>query len=328
MSNCKRKILITGGHGFIGRRLCKRLALEGHEVAIMDTEKESIVISGQSLLNYGDILARTNVELAFEQFEPDVVVHLAAMTGIRHVHSWHARRELWHVNVMGTLNLIEGCIGGAVPMVFASSCAVYGCNSVANGQDAEYFVETSHREPRSLYGLSKMSAEDLIYLNAKRHLRYCILRLGNVYGPFNRANPSSSAVNNVVNVFCEQIWKGHLEDRPAKIVFFGDGTQKRTFIYIDDVIDCLKFVIPFDDNTTNTTFNVGGHVRSVANVKNELCNLIGHDNVEIEEAEWYKGETLQSVLNSDKLSTALGRHFPHLEFVDGLTIVAHNFLNP
>ncbi|MDP1819876.1 MAG: GDP-mannose 4,6-dehydratase [Acidimicrobiales bacterium] len=228
------KALVTGGAGFIGSTLVDRLLAEGHAVDVIDD------LSNGKLANLADARGNRDHDLKVHQADvrdpgvvdliarraPEVVFHLAAQVDVRVSVAQPAFDAA--VNVLGSVNVIEGArIGGARKVVFASSGGtIYG-----EPDPADLPVRESHpQQPVSPYGVAKRVVTD--YLHAYREmyaLEYTSLALANVYGP--RQDPHGEA--GVVAIFAGLL----LEGKPCTI--FGDGTQTRDFVYVDDVVDAF-----------------------------------------------------------------------------------------
>ena len=226
------RALVTGGAGFIGSTLVDRLLAEGHAVDVVDD------LSTGSLSNLAEARATQGYELTFHRLDirepalvelvahrrPEVVFHLAAQADVR----VSVERPTFdaEVNIIGTLNVLEGArVAGSRKVVFAAS------GGTLYGEPQKLPVAESHpQRPLSPYGVSKKAACD--YLAAYRELHgieFTALALANVYGP--RQDPHGEA--GVVAIFAGRLLAGD----PCTI--FGDGTQTRDFVYVDDVVDAF-----------------------------------------------------------------------------------------
>lgn len=216
------KILLTGGAGFIGSHIVDALVDEGHKISIVDnlqTGKMENVNPAAEFFEQ-DICDPALVEFMQKQ-KFDYVIHQAAHINLRL--SVHNPGQDAHNNIIGTLNLLQGCRScGARGIIFASSGgAVYG--------ETEHMPvkETNSKGPLSPYGVSKLSVEYYLYCFARiLGLPYIALRYGNVYGPRQDAGGESG----VVALFGKKLLLGQ-----APIVF-GDGEQTRDYVYVRDVV--------------------------------------------------------------------------------------------
>jgi len=228
------RALVTGGAGFIGSTLVDRLLAEGHAVDVVDD------LSSGKMANLADARSNPDHEFTFHQIDirapevadlierrrPEVVFHLAAQADVRVSVADPVLDAM--INIVGALNVLEGARrAGATKVVFASSGGtIYGEPDAS----ALPIDETAPRRPVSPYGVSKKAFTD--YLNAYRELyqlEFSSLALANVYGP--RQDPHGEA--GVVSIFAGKLLAGE----PCTI--FGDGTQTRDFVFVDDVVDAF-----------------------------------------------------------------------------------------
>ncbi|MFC4061424.1 NAD-dependent epimerase/dehydratase family protein [Planomonospora corallina] len=244
------RILVTGGAGFIGSNLVDRLLEEGHEVAVVDdlssgsrANLADAVRSPRFSLHEMDVRDPALAGLA-EEFRPEAVCHLAAQISVRKsvADPVHDAR----LNVEGTVCVLSAARrGGTRKVVFASSVAVYGRPAVIP------VPAGAATDPRSPYAASKLSAE--VYLatfKALHGIDYTTLVLSNVYGP--RQSPEGEA--GVVAIFTDALLGG------APTVVYGDGTQTRDYVYVDDVVD--GFVRACGEAGGGGRFNLGTGVQT------------------------------------------------------------------
>jgi len=230
-------ILITGGAGFVGSHLCERLISDGHFVICYDNFDSyySPEIKRKNIselfrnpnfrLVESDIRDKSGLETALSQGKVDVVVHLAAMAGVR---PSIQRPELYYdVNITGTLRLLETMRSANVKkLVFGSSSSIYGNN------DKIPFSETDNVDhPISPYAASKKAGELLCYTYS--HLYsfdvFC-LRFFTVYGP--RQRPDMA-----IHQFAKNIADG------KPITLYGDGTSRRDYTFVDDIVAGIEKAI-------------------------------------------------------------------------------------
>ena len=207
------RILVSGGAGFIGLSLVKRLLIEGHEVVSYDLRPSPM---GESMI--GDITDEEAFGKALEGCEH--VFHLAAAADL----NWCKAHpnEAVKANIEGTRVVAEECVKKGVILSFASTCCVYGSTPDHPSN------EESICSPTDIYGATKVAAEELIKGYGKRGLEYRLLRFGTTYGPGMRPTLA-------VYVFIRQA----LEEKTLTI--HGSGEQTRCMIYIDDLVEaCIK----------------------------------------------------------------------------------------
>ena len=228
-SERKSKSVVTGGAGFIGSHLVEALCARGDEVLVIDdlsTGKESNVErlgpDAGVRLAVGSIADAGFLQRELSGFEPVSVFHLAAQADVRRAVADPGFDAL--VNVVGTANVLEAArLAGASCFVLASTGGVmYG-----EGEGRRLpFAEGDPAVPRTPYGTSKLAAEAYVGLYRRLYgLPGVALRCGNVYGP--RQDPHGEA--GVVAIF-----SGKLQDNAVPTVF-GDGSQTRDYVYVDDV---------------------------------------------------------------------------------------------
>lgn len=216
--------LVTGGAGFIGSHLVDHLLARGETVVVLDNLSSG---RGENLapcakLVVGDI---RDAELLRDLIRNvDSVFHLAALVSVQEcVNKWDVGHA---INLGGTIKLFQAAAEKEnVPVVYASSAAIYGDQS---GSDC---CETSYPAPLSPYGADKLSCEHQARAMAEIHGLCSVgLRFFNVYGP--RQDPASPYAG-VISKFCGN----RLANRPHMI--YGDGLQSRDFIYVSDIVEGL-----------------------------------------------------------------------------------------
>jgi len=253
------KVLITGGAGFIGHHLTRRLLRMSYEVVVLDNFKTGKMQNISPHLKnapfklvVGDVRNKKVIRNAMNGV--DAVVHLAALISVEE--SFKNPIETHNVNVTGTLNVLEEAARMNIEkFIYASSTAVYG-----DGNPLP-LREDYPPKPLSPYATSKVSAE---YYCEMFHISYSlktvILRYFNVYGPGQENNPYSG----VIAKFLSNALSG------APIVIHGDGKQTRDFIYIDDVVEATILALESSD-AVGQTFNIcTGTPVSI----NELANIV------------------------------------------------------
>jgi UDP-glucose 4-epimerase len=283
------RIFVTGGAGFIGIHLCKKLA-SLHEVTVYDnfsnSNKENFPTIGHVTLIVGDIL--DNSTLFDSMKNHDLVIHLAAKTDV--INSVSNPDDTFQTNVQGTQNVLDSCNFNKISKIIVTSSAAIYENS-DNSVDEESTIK-----PLSPYGQSKLDMENIII---KSKINYNILRLFNVYG--NRQN-RGVIVNFVKNIS---------ENKP--LIVFGDGKSIRDFIHIDDVIDGIILSIESKSGIYNIASGTGTSINNLA----KLLIKISGKNSEIIYKSSRKGEIIYSVSNITKSQRALG-FSPKISLINGL----------
>jgi UDP-glucuronate 4-epimerase len=223
------KILITGGAGFIGSNIAKRLMDRGDKIVLLDNfndyydprlkeDRIKIFLKGYKFKLYrGDIRDAKLVEKIFRKEKIDKIIHLAAMAGVRN--SLKDPKIYFDVNVMGSLNLLEAAVKYKIKnFVFASSSSVYGNNKKVPFSESDA-VDT----PISPYAASKKTDELIAHVYHHIHgLNVTALRFFTVYGPWGRPDMA-------LFLFTDAITKG----KPIKV--FNRGKMSRNFTYVDDI---------------------------------------------------------------------------------------------
>jgi UDP-glucuronate 4-epimerase len=224
-------VVVTGGAGFIGSHLCEALAGRGDRVVAIDNlndfydpaiKRANLAALGKSprfRFVEADIRDRARMAAEVAAAKPDAIVHLAAMAGVRP--SIENPALYADVNVMGTVSLLDAAVASRVPrFVFASSSSVYG-----NNEKVPFSEEDRVDEPISPYAATKKAGELVVHSYAHLHrLAAPCLRFFTVYGE--RQRPEMA-----IHKFARLI----LEGRPVPM--FGDGSMRRDFTYVADVID-------------------------------------------------------------------------------------------
>ncbi len=249
--------LVTGGAGFIGSALVDRLLAEGHAVDVVDD------LSSGSLANLAEARADRSNALKVHQVDirdpavievigrrrPEVIFHLAAQADVR-VSVARPGFDA-EVNILGSLNVLEGArLGGTRKVVFASSGGtIYG-----EPAPADLPVKESHpQQPLSPYGVAKRVVTDYLHVYRELHaLEFTSLAMANIYGP--RQDPHGEA--GVVAIFAGLLLAG----KPCTV--FGDGTQTRDFVYVDDAVDAF---VRAADRGSGLLCNIGTGVETSVN---------------------------------------------------------------
>jgi UDP-glucose 4-epimerase len=288
------RTLVTGGAGFIGSNLVKRLLEREDDVVVLDDlstgRRENL--SCEAPLIEADVVDASAVEAAVADHAPNAIFHLAAQIDVRHSVSDPAHDA--RINVEGTINVLEAARRHGARVVFSSTGgALYGeADVIPTAEDAP-------RRPLSPYGQSKSAADDYCALYARLHgVAATALRYSNVYGP--RQDPLGEG--GVVAIFCERKRRGE----PATV--YGDGHQTRDFVYVDDVVNANLLAA---DRDAGGAFNIGcGQERSVL----ELTAML---ELEVKQAPERPGEVRRSCLEPSLAERELGWS-PLVELSEGI----------
>jgi UDP-glucuronate 4-epimerase len=242
------KVLVTGGAGFIGSHLVEKLLVHGHEVAILDDfndfydpqiKHDNIAaLADKITVHQADLRDARAVNEAFHHGAFDTVIHLAARAGVRP--SIGQPQLYYDTNVSGTLHLLEAArLVGIERFIFASSSSVYGLAKTVPFSEDLHLTQTV-----SPYAATKIAGEFLCstYSHLYR-MRTVALRFFTVYGP--RQRPDLA-----IHQFTRRIWNGE------PISQFGDGTTRRDYTYIDDIIQGVMASLGYEGPLFDI-FNLG-----------------------------------------------------------------------
>lgn len=300
--------LVTGGAGFIGSHLCDRLLAEGHRVIAVDDLTTGRIANLGEARGYGKEFTFLNMDVRaegllplFERHKPEVVMHLAAQSGVRP--SLGDPVFDASVNIMGFLNVME-CASrrGVRKVVYAASGGtLYGEPRKLPAKE----TAAAGARPLSPYGISKRAPLDyLAYYERSRGIEYMALALANVYGP--RQDPHGEA--GVVAVFASKMLAG---ETPT---INGDGNQTRDYVFVDDVVHSFALAA---ERGNGRVVNIGtGLETSVNALYRMLAELTGFTG-EPAEGPLPAGELRRSCLDNALAAQVLGwKPWTHLE--DGL----------
>lgn len=261
-------VLVTGGAGFIGRWVVKKLLDDGHKIWILDNlsngHKSNLdeFCNNPNLIEFveGDIKDIPMLEKLFlNKF--NLCYHLAASINVQN--SIDDPSTTFQNDVVGTFNVLEQCRKHNVKILFMSTCMVYD-----RAKDDEGINEKHPVKPASPYAGSKIAGENMVlsYWHTYK-LPVVVIRPFNTYGPMQK----SSGEGGVVSIFI----KRNLEGLPLNI--YGDGKQTRDFLYVED---CAEFIVKagYSDNANGEIINAG-YGRDVT--INELAFLISGNKYKI-----------------------------------------------
>jgi UDP-glucose 4-epimerase len=287
-----RKVVITGGAGFIGSHLARRLVNQGARVTVYDN------LSTGRLSNLDDI--KDDIEIVrASTLEPlrlgramrgvDNVFHLAAVLGVKR--TWEEPIRVIHENLLGTQNVLRAAAdAGARSCVLASSSEVYGDGS------PPYSEEHSPAAPKTGYAAAKLTEEKMAEaFTHETGLSTACLRYFNVYG----AGQENSAYGFVTAIFCERARQGL-----APIVF-GDGEQTRDFTFVEDIV--RGTILASQIASPHEVLNLGtGRETSVTQLAQAVLAAAGRQELSPVYAEPRADEVRRRLADTSKARSLLG----------------------
>ena len=283
------RTVVTGGAGFIGSNLVDALIERGDDVVVVD----NFATGRREYVNPAATLLEQDIREPYEA-DADVVFHLAAQADVQA----SMKRPAYdaEVNVVGTVNVLLASPGAQV--IFASSGgAGYGECPVPAGENAPFL-------PLSPYGIAKKCGEEyLLGWNRIHGTTHVPLRFANVYGP----RQDSGLEGGVVAIFLERLADG----KPTTI--FGDGTQSRDFVYVDDVVEAMLAAV----GRAGGPYNVGtGEPTTISKLHDAAARIAGVG-AEPRHEEARLGDVRRSVLDVSRIERELGWR-PQVSLDDGL----------
>jgi len=342
-----KRILITGGAGFIGLNLAIKLQEKGHQVRIFDNLSPQIHGNQADVKNnipkgveflLGDV--RNKEELRKAMLGQNIIVHLAAETGTGQ--SMYEVQKYTDTNICGTANVLDIIANEeneVEKFVIASSRAVYGegtyeCavhgtvfpenrneSNMLNGMfeptcpicDCHVTgvptAETSKLHPSSVYGITKQVQEDLVRVCCEAiGIPYVVFRYQNVYGP---GQSLKNPYTGILSIFSSRIVNNE------KINIFEDGKESRDFVYIDDIVNATILGIE-NVAANNQIYNVGsGTQTSVAEVIQQLEKLFEKSADAEITGQFRLGDIRHNRADISKIQTELGYN-PSVDFEHGI----------
>jgi len=290
------KILITGGAGFIGSHLCDKYTREGHTILCLDNFLSGNLMNVRHLLDYrnfklikADIRDYNHLENIMR--DVDVVFHLAAQV---HVDRSYIEPKLtYEINVMGTQNVLEiARIHDAKKVIHASTSEVYG--------SAQY-VPIDEKHPLDAphpYGASKIAADRMCHAYQQTYgMNIAILRFFNIFGP----RQKDLGYGGVISIFTRRV----LSNIPP--VIFGDGSQRRDYTYIKDVVNAYDLVLKNNGSLPEpVNFGTGQEV-SIKDLAFKIIDLCGKkDTIVPVFVEPRIGEVKRLIANASLAKSLLG----------------------
>ena len=302
--------LITGGAGFIGSSLANKLLTQKHKVITVDNFnnfyspriKEDNVKHNINNPDYKlyriDIESMDKLAEIFDKEEIDMIIHLAGRAGVRP--SIEKPVDYIKSNILGTINLLELMKKHNIKkMIFASSSSVYGnCEADIFSEDLKV------TEPISPYAATKSACEQFCYTYHKLYdINIICLRFFTVYGPHQRPDLA-------INKFTRLIEAG------MPVPVFGDGTTKRNYTYIDDIISGIEGAIEYDKTPYEIINLGGGEVISLIDMVKILEKNIGKKAI-IQKLPMQPGDVNKTICDYSKAHKLLN-YTPKTTFEEGI----------
>ena len=342
-----KRILVTGGAGFIGSHIADRLLSSGYVVRLFDNLSQQVHPTGarptylnpDAELILGDVRERESVEKALRNV--DAVIHLAAAVGVGQ--SMYEMVSYTETNEVGTATLLEALARRPVErLVCASSMSIYGEGLVrrSNGEIVEpaersieqlrrgaWELEDTDGSPlipvatpedkrptlSSVYALNKYSQERLCLIAGRAYdIPTLALRFFNVYGP---RQALSNPYTGVLAIFAARL----LNNRPPLV--FEDGRQMRDFVHVRDVAQACLLALETKQGLGDV-FNVGsGESRSVLSIASDLASVLGRRISPHITGKYRAGDIRHCFADISKIESTLG-FAPSIKFRDGLEELA------
>ena len=310
------RILVTGGAGFIGSHLVEKLLVAGHEVVIVDDFNDFYDprIKWANIAGFAKDLTVCHVDIRdgaavrslFHREKVDAIAHLAARAGVRP--SIQLPHLYYDTNVIGTLHLLEAArVIGVERFIFASSSSVYGASKTVPFSEDQHLTQTL-----SPYAATKVAGEFLC--SSYSHLyqmRVVALRYFTVYGP--RQRPDLA-----IHQFTRRIYAGQAIDQ------FGDGSTRRDYTYIDDVIQGTMAALKYEGPRYDI-FNLGeSETIQLRELISALENALGKK-AKINRLPEQPGDMPLTCADISKARKLLGYN-PTMKFSEGLPRFVKRFL--
>ena len=276
------KYAVTGGAGFVGNNIVRKLVSKGHDVLVIDNlqvgKKENLEGVLEKIQFY-NIDIRNLEELENTIKNVDGIFHEAALTVVQE--SFTKTEEYYDVNVVGTENILKIAKKYGIKLVFASSSAIYGDTKKIP------ITEESKKEPINPYGKTKLQNELSAEKFSKEGTKVIGLRYFNIFG-----KGQTGTYAGVITKFMEKISKNE------ELIIFGDGKQTRDFIHIDDVVNVN--IIVMESDVSFGFFNVGTGVGTSINNLAKIMIELNNKELEINYKKPLKGDIKQSIADTEK----------------------------
>ena len=282
-------VLVTGGAGFVGATLVRRLVASGHRVRVLDnlsTGAAAHLAGVDAELVEGDIRDAGTLDKALAGM--GAVIHLAAAGSV--VGSVQDPAGNFDVNVLGTFQVLDAARRAGIERVVQASTG-----GALIGDATPPVSERSLPKPISPYGASKLAGEGYAHAFAKTYgIRTVAIRFGNVYGPW------CERKRGVLNVFFEAVHSG------APLVIYGDGTASRDYVHVDDISNALQLALEKDVPGGTVLHAASGVETTVKELADLCCQAAGAPGHPIEYRPKRAGEVGRNFASYDLANEVLG----------------------
>src|SRR3954468_3213601 len=243
MYNLHKRVLVTGGAGFLGSHLCERLLDSGQSVICVDSFFTGVKSNIEHLMK-NPAFEVIRHDITFPLYvEVDEIYNLACPAST--IHYQHDPVQTTKTSVLGAINMLGLAKRTGAKILQASTSEIYG-NPIVHPQTEQYWGNVNPIGPRSCYDEGKRCAETLFFDYHKQHaVRIKVMRIFNTYGPRMHANDGRVVSNFVVQALAGQ-----------PITIYGNGSQSRSFCYVDDLIEDMIRLMNTDDTITGP-INIG-----------------------------------------------------------------------
>ena len=299
--NSKLKVLVTGAAGFVGSHVCKKLAelsVKFHGIDSfsnyysVDYKKTRLsALKLDNKIELCDISNFEQINRVITDFKPNYVLNLAAQAGVR-LDLAHSDSYI-ESNIKGFQNIIRSCVENNVEgILYASSSSVYG-----DATPTPYKENSISLRPKSIYGTTKLANELFAEIQAKSSkIRFRGLRYFTVYGPWGRPDMA------YFRIAAAALGQG-------TFTLFGDGTVKRDFTFVDDVVDsslALLKDLSFRNEGYNDIVNIGGSRPLEMNYLIDVISQMGDFRIDVTKVKGNKLDSLITMADNSYLKSILG----------------------